>query len=484
MWRYRHTSLLFVLVANLISHTVAYALTQTGSGCPLPGSSSEAGQINASLIVECLRNDQPVQIKNADIAGDLDLTSVGRGDSSGNVQVAVPVIITDSQFTGMFIGSNTEFKQVVNFSGTQFKNLVDFTQTQFDAGVSFNQTDFGGEAIFFQTQFSGGADFIETHFSQGAKFLQARFAKDSNAFFFKTVFDGDTFFDSAIFAAPAIFTQPKFKGSVQFDGAVFQDDASFREASFERATPNETVSFIGASFTTLDINKTQFAAKQLDLSSASYKSLTDLAFNPDVLAESKDPDIQRAMLVNLEANFRSQNLLSIANEIAYQRHLLERKAKPPVVQSLEYLLLDLPFGYGLKPMRTILVSLILILFFSLFYYPVDVIRRAPVAPPKPRERRLAMRISEMPVARDDEFPDLVKKEPMLRHKFPRISRALQAIMFSFGVFTKISWGEFVAVKHKTIVLIEWLLGLVMLAGLVFALTNTNPLVNALFKAIF
>ena len=484
MWRYRHTALRFVLVANLISHSVAYALMQTGSGCPLPGSLADPGKINASLIVECLRNDQPIQIKNAEITGDLDLTSLGQGDLSGSIQVAVPVIITDSRFTGMVIGSNTEFKQVVNFSRTQFKNLVDFSQTQFDAGVSFNQADFSSEAYFFLTQFSGGADFIETHFRQGANFLQARFAKDSNAFFLKAIFDGDTLFNSALFAAPAIFTQTKFKGSVQFDGAVFQDDASFREASFERATPNETVSFTGASLTMLDINKAQFAVKQLDLSSASYKSLTGLTFNPDVLAESKDADIQRTTLVNLESNFRSQNLLSIANEIAYQRHLLERKAKPPALQGLEYLTLDLPFGYGLKPMRTILASLILILFFSLFYYPVDTIRPAPVAPPKPRERRLAMRISEMPVARDDEFPDLVKKEPMLRQKFPRISRALQAIIFSFGVFTKISWGEFVAVKHKTVVLIEWLLGLVMLGGLVFALTNTNPLVNALFKAIF
>ena len=484
MWHYRHTGLLFVIVANLISHSVASALTQPGSGCLLSGSPSDPVKIDASLIVECLRNGQPIQIKNAEITGDLDLTSLGQGDLSESVQVAVPVIITDSHFTGMLISSNIEFKQVVNFSGTQFKNMTDFTQTQFDAGVSFNQSDFGGEANFLLTQFSGGADFIETHFEQGANFLQARFAKDSNAFFLKTVFDGDTFFDSAFFAAPAIFTQTKFKGSVQFDGAVFQDDASFREASFARAAPNETVSFGGASLTTLDFNKAQFAIKQLDLSSASYKSLTDLAFNPDVLAESKDADIQRALLVNLESNFRSQNLLSIANEIGYQRHLLERKAKPPVTQVLEYLLLDLPFGYGLKPMRTILASLILILFFSFFYYPADTIRPAPVAPPKPRERRLAMRISEMPVARDDEFPDLVKKEPMLRQNFPRISRALQAILFSFGVFTKISWGEFVAVKHKTIVLIEWLLGLVMLAGLVFALTNTNPLVNALFKAIF
>ncbi len=95
-----------------------------------------------------------------------------------------------------------------------------------------------------------------------------------------------------------------------------------------------------------------------------------------------------------------------------------------------------------------------------------------------------MRLSELPMARDDEFPDLVKKNPVQRPTFPRVARAWQALTFSFGVFTKISWGEFVAVKYKSIVLLEWLLGLVMLGGLVYSLTNTNPLLNALFKSIF
>lgn len=507
----RQISLLLVLAASLISHSAAYALTQTGSDCTLQGAQSQPTKINASLILDCFRTGQPIHIRGAEIAGDLDLTLLRQKDSPSIISIATPVTIVESHFTGAVIGADTDqgitvsfeelinfqatifdgrvnlagaqFKQAVNFSGTQFKASVDFTQTRFDLSVSFNQASFGGESDFLLTQFSGGADFVETHFEHGVNFLQAQFDKDSDAFFFKTEFNGETFFDQARFAAPAVFMQAKFKGPIQFDGAVFQADASFREAAFHRVQATDTVSFAGASFVTLDLNKAQFETKQLDLSDASYKSLTDLDFNPALLAPPKDMDVHRAMLVNLESNFKSQNLLPLANEIAYQQHILEREAKPPLVQSIEFVFLDMPFGYGLKPSRALITSLIMILVFSIFYYPAGIIRLAPIAPPRPRERRLAMRLSELPMARDDEFPDLVKKDLVQRQMFPRVARAWQAISFSFGVFTKISWGEFVAVKYKTIVLLEWLLGLVMLAGLVFSLTNTNPLLNALFKSI-
>ncbi len=164
---------------------------------------------------------------------------------------------------------------------------------------------------------------------------------------------------------------------------------------------------------------------------------------------------------------------------------------------VEIVFADWPFGYGVRPWRTVGVSALLILIFALFYYFPGVIREAPVAPPKLRERKLSIRLTEPPLARKGEFPPSeAQPQPTRRIFVPlkraweqsgnpdRIRRAGRAIRFSFGVFTKLGMGGQVATRFKGVVIFEWVLGLVMLAGFAYTLSNTVPFLQLLFKAVF
>ena len=505
-------SLLIGSLVCFISSLAAPVFAQTETDCTIRSAAQQQLPINAAVIWDCLHAGQPVDVEGVEIEGDLDLTSLWEKDSPGIVPITVPLKITGSHFTGSLIGidwdrevtvsfeeavdlrsthfdgrvdlSSAQFKRAANFLETRFGDMADFTQVTFSLGASFNRAQFGGEAVFFLAQFSGGSDFMEAHFAQSAYFQQAQFVGDSDAFFFKTRFGGPAWFTDARFAAPAVFLQAEFTGTVQFDGALFQDKASFRQATFRRKNPDDTVSFSRASLATLDLNNAQFEGGQLDLSNTVYQSLLALNFNPAVLAAPEDLDVRQTILRNLEANFRSLGLVETANEIVYWRSHAERAAKPLLAQVLELIFLDWPFGYGVRPLHTIALSIVMILMFAIFYYPAGAIRSAPIAPPKPRERKLALRLSEIPVARDDEIPDLVKPNRPPRRTFPRLTRAWQAVAFSFSVFTKIGWGERVAVRAAAVVVIEWVLGLVMIAGLFFSLANTIPLLNALLRSIF
>jgi hypothetical protein len=60
-----------------------------------------------------------------------------------------------------------------------------------------------------------------------------------------------------------------------------------------------------------------------------------------------------------------------------------------------------------------------------------------------------------------------------------------ALLFSFAVFTKIQFGKRLTVNYWLVplVTVEWLLGYVMIAGLILSLTNINPLLTSLFQQI-
>lgn len=467
--------------------------------------------VTATDILARLSAGQAIDLEDTKVEGDLNLTLLWKDGAPLTISITVPLKMAGAHLTGSFIAadpdreitvsfeepvdfrsahfdgrldlSSAQFKQAANFLQTCFGSLADFTQTTFHAGASFDRAEFAGEAFFWDAQFGGGADFLETHFAQLANFQRARFDQTVTALFLKARFDGPTWFNETRFPASVIFHQVYFTGTVYFDGLISQETASFREAVFRRAVPKDIVSFRSASLAVLDLNGAQFADQELDLSGADYQTLLALNFNPAVLAKPSEPDVHLAILRQLESNFRAQNQLDTTNEIIYWRSRAERETKTWPAQVFETVFLDWPFGYGVRPLHAIGLSIIMILLFAVFYFPADTIRTAPVSPPKPRERKLALRLSEIPIAREDEFPERVRPQRSPRRSYPRLARAWQAIAFSWSVFTKIGWGERVAVRRTTIVVIEWVLGLIMIAGLFFSLANTIPLLNALLKSI-
>jgi len=171
-------------------------------------------------------------------------------------------------------------------------------------------------------------------------------------------------------------------------------------------------------------------------------------------------------------NYRKQGDLNTV------RHI-EISKKTKAQQILYTVFLDWTFGYGYKPLNAIVTSIILILFFAIIYYPKGTLKPVPLAPSKPRERKSTIRITEIPIANDDEIPDTNETNHRIRQFHPQLIQFWQALLFSFGVFTKIGTGHLMATRVRALVIAEWIIGLIMMAGLLYSLANTNPLLRSL-----
>jgi hypothetical protein len=150
-----------------------------------------------------------------------------------------------------------------------------------------------------------------------------------------------------------------------------------------------------------------------------------------------------------------------------------------VVQILETIFLDWTFGYGLRPLNSVILSVLLILFFAIFYYPEGTLRPTTFVPSKPREWKFTIRLTEIPIAHDETSASTPAKKDRRRQLPPKFIQAWQAIAFSTGVFTKLSSGKYVAVRAGSLVIAEWIIGLMVMAGFLFSLTNTNPLLRSI-----
>ncbi len=462
--------------------------------------------INAADLLALLRIGQPVVFDSVTIHGEFNLTELYKADQSGSLDIAVPIKITHSRFVERvsafdpdrgvavifeqnvdlrgttfaagadFIGA--QFQQAANLVEAQFDDKAQFNAAVFNASANFHSVRFNHDANFRQARFNGSVDFMEAVFGRQALFTGTEFAKDVEAEYIGASFAGQADFVGAYFTSAAFFLQAQFHGEADFSGASFRDVAHFRESEYGDAVHLNATKFA----TVVDFSGAHFT-HSLDLSQTTYQTLILTDFDLATLRVPAAPDVYQATLRKLESNFRAQDQLDLANEAVYRRNESERSARPPMVQLLEWVFLDLPFGYGVRPWHTWLVSSGLIVLFALFYYPADVIRKVPLAEPKLRERKLAIRLAEIPLAREGEFPDLPARPQPARPSFQRTRRAIQALRYSFTVFTKVGFGEHVAVRRTTIVVIEWLLGLALIAGFFYTLTNTVPLLSALLKAI-
>lgn len=467
-----------------------------------------SSEVSSTDILDCLRAGQAVDIDGAEIKGDLNLTSLP-GDPSGTgiITITNRVTISNSHITGSLVThdpnngistvfqdginlkgsrfdkkvdfSNTTFKEFANFNQATFGDVVDFTQTNFEQGTSFLGSTFENEAIFFITTFSGGADFSAGHFRDTANFLQSHFIEGFDASFIKTEFLGPALFFSAIFDDQALFSDAEFSTSTSFEQSIFKKAVSFHNAKFSRQTPEDVVSFKDAALIKLDLSNASFENEQLEISPGEYE-LDMPDFNPVILVIKDDIKGLPDFLMN---NFRKQGKQPIVNAIAYWQKHTEVKGWSAFTRIVNTIFLDWTFGYGYKPLNAIIASIILILLFAIGYYPKGTLRPVPLAPSKPRERKFTIRLTEIPIAHDDETPSPNGNNQRTRPLPAQFIQTWQAILFSAGVFTKISPGNYIATRARSLVIAEWIIGLVMMAGFLYSLANTNPFVRSLLNIL-
>lgn len=479
-----------LLICGLVSFAIGTyqpARAQSENAC-FPDSALTS--VKPDVILDCLRAGEPVNFDGITVEGDLDLTSLSENPEQSTA-ISSPLIISNSHFTGSLISFNADTKTVVMFQepvdlrGSQFDGSVDFTgavfeefahfeNIRFEAGANFTQAAFQNGSSFHKTVFNDSSSFMLANISGGLDFSEAQFFTLANFSWLRSTQSTDPLLQTDI-----VYDKARFNGGVYFIGAVFENPVLFHDAVFRRISPDDAVVFTKATFTALDLTNANFNSGQLEMSDQRYEELIMPNFHPSILATQNSAEELSA----LKENFQKQGNLDIANEITYWQNGLERKEKHIVIQILETIFLDWTFGYGLKPLHAIMTSFILILFFAIFYYPAGTLRPATFAPSKPRERKLTIRLSEIPIAHDEETTDALEKNQRNLPLAPQILQAWQAIAFSFGVFTKLSSGKYVAIRASSLVIAEWVIGLMMMAGFLFSLANTNPLLRSVLDLL-
>ena len=444
--------------------------------------------VSSDVILDCLRAGQSVNFDGVKIEGDLDLTSLNE-NSAPSISIFSVLMIRNSRFTGSLSSFNGDNETVVIFQGK-----VDLRGSQFDKSADFTGATFEEFAHFENTQFSSGANFTQVTFQNGASFSNAIF-NNSTSFMFANISGGIDFSDAQFFIqanfswlhstqrnAPrlpddTLFSRAKFTGTVYFMGAFFENQVLFDDSIFRRSVPADAVIFTDSIFKTVDMTNANFERAQLELSDKPYENLIMPNFRPSILSTQNSAE----KVSILKENFRQQGRLDIVNEITYWQNCTQRQEKHIILRIMETVFLDWTFGYGLKPLHSVKTSVILILFFAIFYHPTGTLRAVTFVPTKPRERRFTIRLSEIPIDHNDEPVELSEPNNGSRLLPPQILQFWQAVVFSFGVFTKLGSGKYVAVRAGYLVIAEWIIGLMVMAGFLFSLANTNALLRSVLE---
>lgn len=196
--------------------------------------------VDASDILNDIKNGKDITISNATIEGVLDLTYMDD---------ALPSLPKRRRWWNSG-GSNTVEKDIsgkISFVNCKFKDDVlayipheDSGYTfiaNFENDVTFRDCTFERKAMFKYSDFDENADFSGTKFLEDSTFKYAEFSR--NITFENTLFDEPaTFkyadfrrfvsFANSVFKETAIFKYTKFKNGVSFNNVKFEEDLNIK----------------------------------------------------------------------------------------------------------------------------------------------------------------------------------------------------------------------------------------------------------------
>lgn len=194
-------------------------------------------KIKASDIIRQINEGKPVEYRNAEIEGDLDLTALENRRverTSGSMwdenetyesTVEVPLTFTNCTFLGDVLAYyHLDRKDETNIA--HFEKNVAFTNCTFRRLSEFKYSEFNGSATFAGSTFDEEANFKYAEFSAGPVFSNVKF--DSGADFKYTEFPRETSFEKAAFRGLANFKYSKFRSPVNMDGVAFNGSEDFK----------------------------------------------------------------------------------------------------------------------------------------------------------------------------------------------------------------------------------------------------------------
>ena len=355
-------------------------------------------------IIDKISKGKPVIYHDVIINGDLDLSAANLSiiNINRNLDLSIRdtyklkdkvrivnsnINILNSTINGDLRFSNTKFLKNVRIQSTNFYGLADFTGCTFNGNAFFandrffNQTSFdvctfNNNAIYTSSNFMGEAQFRLCQFAKNADFFKSIF--ENNAYFLYSIFFGDAEFENAIFRRYTYFWYSQYNNA-NFKKCRFMDDAYFEDSFF-----NKTAAFMNCQFSgyayfgrcrfndMVIFNNSQLIKDAFfDDSSFSKKSILFLTrgkFNKIYLRWNniKKLGYDDESFLFLIDNYKKIGWIDDSNNCYY-----EYRISRPINNPMQYIYDRAEcysYGYGMKPERPLILSVISILLFGIIFY--------------------------------------------------------------------------------------------------------------------
>lgn len=205
-------------------------------------------KVTSREIIDKINKGEPVEYRNAQIVGDLDLTQLKnqRLESKKNTSqkfyantVEAPFQFTNCTFTGDIITTRQPEQQSIFY--TNFAKDVKLQNCTFKGVMAFRHATFSDNVTFEGSQFEREANFVHTIFAMRPTFKGVTFADATN--FRHTGLTKGIDFTKATFRQAIDFRHTNFPEGVSFKDATFDREADFTHAEF-----SARADWTGASF--------------------------------------------------------------------------------------------------------------------------------------------------------------------------------------------------------------------------------------------
>ncbi len=397
-----------------------------------------------------------------------------------------------ANFTEDAYFEGAQFIGWTDFNAAKFCKIVYFRYATFSEDVVFGRTLFQGYADFWFVQFNGTSRFGDAQFDKDTQFSKVRFGSDSNfggvrfggdAYFGGTEFNKTAHFDGAVFSGGvayfmwanfsgnARFWEVKFKEIADFSDTTFNGSSGFRYAQFSNrayfnsAMFNGSASFEDAQFDGNAYFENTTFGSHLDLTRTGVlRLLLPWESIDDHQLFVSDDDAYLALI----RNYANLGWFEDLNDCYYEYRNKCRMNEPisleKITDTFEWIL----YGYGVKPLRTVVWIVSVILGFGLVFSYCGSIKKYI------REERVENPTDGPTVNGTFEASEIntVFKSGELTFFDPFIF-SLIIVTFTLG-FASFLYPtiEYRAEKHRFLIMLERFLGYVFLALLITAISKT------------
>jgi hypothetical protein len=250
------------------------------------GEPYELKTIPSSEVIDAIISGYNLDIKNANIIGDLDMRKIVASNKKNDLETIInsDINIYDSEIIGNLFF--VRFNGNVSFNASVFNCEANFRSSIFAKSVDFDLTIFNSYTDFLSSLFESDANFNQSRFTEGVRFKLCRFNGKTNfssAVFGNRPIDQPTinsvYLDSVEFNGTASFDSAKFNIKAFFNTAIFHEDASFRSTIF-RNSVNFKATIFGGNLYFVDVNicdNLDVLDRRIDLSFATFKK--NVVFN-------------------------------------------------------------------------------------------------------------------------------------------------------------------------------------------------------------